>query len=44
MNKIINTVALSVCAGCVLATSCMIIKQKSKNMLDVIIDEIETMK
>ncbi len=44
MNKIINTVALSVAACSIAMTSCILLKQKSKNMLDIIIDEIETMK
>lgn len=44
MNKIMNTIALSVAACSIAMTSCILIKQRSKNMLDVIIDEIETMK
>lgn len=44
MKKIINTLAITTTLGCVAATSYMIMKNKRKNMLDIIIEEIETIK
>ena len=44
MKKIMNAIAVSTTLGCVAATSYFIMKNKKKNMLDIIIEEIETIK
>lgn len=44
MKKIMNTLAISASLGCVAATSYLIMKKKNKNMLDIIIEEIDTIK
>lgn len=44
MKKIMNAIAVSTTLGCVAATSYFIKKNKKKNMLDIIIEEIETIK
>ena len=43
MGKIMNTIMTVTSIGCLAATSYIALKGK-KNMLDVIIEEIETMK
>ena len=43
MGKIMNTVMSITSIGCLAATTYMVLKSK-KNMLDVIMEEIETMK
>lgn len=43
MNKIMNIIAPTLAVGCLAATSYMLAKNK-KNMLDIIIEEIETVK
>lgn len=44
MKKIMSTLAMSASLGCVAAASYLIMKNKKKNMLDIIIEEIETIK
>ena len=44
MNKIMNALTVTTTLGCVAATSYLVMKNKKKNMLDIIIEEIETMK
>ena len=44
MKKIMNVITLSTTLGCIAATSYLVMKKKNKNMLDIIIEEIETMK
>lgn len=44
MKKIMNAIAVSTTLGCVAAISYFIMKNKKKNMLDIIIEEIETIK
>ncbi len=44
MGKIMNAITISTTLGCVAATSYLVMKHKSKNMLDILIEEIETMK
>lgn len=44
MGKIMNAITISTAACCMAATGYMLMKHKSKNMLDIIIEEIETMK
>lgn len=43
MKKMMNIIAPAITVGCLAATG-YIISKKKKNMLDVIIEEIETMK
>ncbi len=44
MKKIMSTLAVTTTLGCALATSYLVMKNKKKNMLDIIIEEIETIK
>ncbi len=43
MKKMMNLITPAITLGCLAATSYLVMKNK-KNMLDVIIEEIETMK
>lgn len=43
MKKLMNIITPAIAVGCLAATSYMLMKNK-KNMLDVIIEEIETIK
>ena len=42
MKKIMNAIAVSTTLGCVAATSYFIMKNKKKNMLDIIIEDIDS--
>lgn len=46
MKKIMNAITLSTTLGCIAAASYIMMqkKNKNKNMLDIIIEEIETVK
>ena len=44
MKKIMSAITLSTTLGCIAAASYMMMKKKNKNMLDIIIEEIETVK
>ncbi len=45
MKKIIKNLAITTTLGCALAASSyLVMKNKKKNMLDIIIEEIETIK
>lgn len=44
MKKIMNAITLSTTLGCIAAASYIMMQKKNKNMLDIIIEEIETVK
>lgn len=44
MSKVTNTIASIATIGCIAATGYIVMKNKNKNMLDIIIEEIETIK